>query len=150
MSKINEKIMDVVDSVIKKSDVELYDITYSKEASRKILRILLDKKGGINLDECSSINREISNIFEENELLDDNSVVEVCSPGLDRPLRTKAHYEKSMGCDIEVNLFAPKDSKKKFSGKLLGMTEDNIVIETEEGVSVEISFKDISKAKWKI
>jgi len=150
MKEISEQIMSIINEAVTQGNAQIYDIIYKKEGSRKILGLLLDKDNGINLDECASINRQISNVLEEQDLIDDNYVVEVSSPGLDRPMRTKEHYQRSMGQDIEVNLYAPIGGKKKFSGKLLGMTEDTIVIETEEGVSTEIKFKDISKAKWKI
>jgi ribosome maturation factor RimP len=147
MKNIIDKIKDSLAPSLKETGLTIYDITFLREGSKKVLRVLLDKEGGVNMDECTIVNKAIGLMLEESDSVDDTYTVEVNSPGIDRPLREKAHYEKVLGKEIEVKLFSAINKKKTFVGYLKGLTDKYIVIEDDKGLSEKIDLEKISKAK---
>ncbi len=112
---------------------ELVGASMDKEPAGLYLRFFLDKPGGITLDDCERFHREIQPQLENVEY----DFLEVCSPGLDRPIKTDWDARKAMGEMVEVRLYKPVDGRKTFTGTFKGLTEEGYTIETEQG---EMSF----------
>ncbi len=104
----------------------LYDIEYQKEGKNQVLRIYVDKDGGINIDECETISRSISEALDQENLIQTAYQLEVSSPGAERKLTKEWHFEKVLGKKIEVSLYAPIDGTKNFIGTL-EKYENNII-----------------------
>ena len=149
MEKVTDKIMQIVYKVVGETKAIVYDIMYKKEGRQKVLRVLLDKQNGISMDDCASVNKKIGEIIENEDLIDEPYIIQVNSAGLDRPINNKTHYEMAIGKDVEIKLFAPIEGKKTFIGKLLGLTDDYIIVEDDNGISFKLEFEKISKAKLK-
>lgn len=123
-----EKIAEKAAKVCESYGAFLYDILYVKEGKTQVLRILADREGGIEIDVCEKISREISAYLDETNPINDVYTLEVSSPGVERKLRTDKHYEMVMGKMITVSLYSPVDGKKSFTGKLLGITKNEVTI----------------------
>ncbi|MDD4203079.1 MAG: ribosome maturation factor RimP [Candidatus Omnitrophica bacterium] len=147
MEKIIDQITQIVNKVVGETEAIVYDISYKKEGSQKVLRVLLDKQNGISMDDCATVNKKTGEILENEELIDEPYIIEVNSAGLDRPLNNRVHYEMAIGKDVEIKLFAPIEGRKTFIGKLLGLTDTYIIVEDDKGVSFKLEFEKISKAK---
>ena len=149
MEVINE-VTEILSSIIDTKELEIVDITYKREGRTMVLRILLDKEDGISIDECGKINNELSENLDKENIIDEHYIVEVSSPGLDRPMKTDRDFERVMGKDIKVTTYAPIDGKNVFIGKLQGLSASTIVVEDIERIATEVPRDKIAKAKLEI
>ena len=90
----------------------IYDVEYVKEGTLKYLRIYADKDGGILIDDCEKISRELSAWLDEEDPIKENYILEVSSPGIERKLTKKEHFEKYLGETIDINLYKQKRRDK--------------------------------------
>ena len=108
---------------------ELVEVALDTEPAGKYLRIYLDKPEGITLTDCETFHRRVQPLIEHL----DYDFLEVCSPGLDRPIKTPEDFRRSEGEDVEVRLFKPLDGKKSFQGTLIGLQEGQVLLDTAQG-----------------
>ena len=108
---------------------ELVEVTLDKEPAGKYLRIYLDKPEGITLTDCETFHRRVQPLIEHL----DYDFLEVCSPGLDRPIKTPEDFRRSEGEEVEVRLFKPLDGQKSFQGTLIGLAEGQVLLDTAQG-----------------
>lgn len=145
-----EKIRDAVSSIVDEKKFEIVDITYKRQGKTNVLRMLLDKPGGITMEECSKINNAVSEKLDQQNIIEDNYTLEVSSPGLDRSLQQRRDFERVLGKGLRVSTYAPIDGKNVFIGKLVGLSDLNIVLEDKDGISAEIGLDKIAKARLDI
>ena len=112
---------------------ELVDVEYVKEAGTWYLRAYIDKEGGIGVDDCEVISRDLSDWLDEEDFIDDSYVLEVSSPGLDRPLKKEKDYIRSMGRDVDVRLYRAVDKQKEFTGALTAYDDTTVTLTMEDG-----------------
>ena len=111
---------------------EIYDVEYLKEGSDWYLRAYIDKPEGVNIQDCENVSRALSDKLDEVDFIDDAYILEVSSPGLGRTLKKDKHLEKSLGEEVELRLYKPRDKQKEFTGILKSFDADSVIIETEE------------------
>ena len=104
---------------------ELVDVALDRENTGKYLRIYIDTPAGISLDDCEKFHRAIQPQVENY----DYDFLEVCSPGVDRPLKKDKDFERAAGVEVEVHLFRAENGVKQMTGILIGLDGDDIVIE---------------------
>jgi len=146
MSKksIEASVQKIVEDIIKSSEVELVDIEYVKEGPFKYLKVYIDKPEGITVDDCADVSRSLNKKLDEVDLIEEQYFLEVSSPGLERPFKTDADYQKNIGERVDVKFYKPIDGKKAIEGILKEKQENSIVIQMgEENITIEL--KDISK-----
>ena len=142
-----EVVRDAVADVLASQGVELVDLSFRREGSRMVLRLLVDKPGGITVDECTHVNQMIGEILDREDLIHDRYTLEVSSPGLDRPLVTKRDFERNIGRKVKITMDkALIDLEKVEEGKLCQVDAENIVIIGRDGTSKIIPLKGIKKA----
>ena len=112
---------------------ELVDVEYVKEAGTWYLRAYIDKPGGIMVDDCEVVSRELSDILDEQDFIDEAYILEVSSPGLGRPLKKEKDFARSIGEEIEIRTYRAIDRQKEFIGILKEFDKDTITIEYEDG-----------------
>ena len=112
---------------------ELVDVEYVKEGGNWYLRTYIDKEGGITVDDCEVISRTLSDWLDKEDFIADSYTLEVSSPGLGRPLKKDKDFDRSMGEDVELRLYKPRDKQKEFAGILKGYDRETVTIETEDG-----------------
>lgn len=150
MAKIDEALEKIATDVCERHGVYVYDTEYKKEGSEYFLRLYIDKDGGVTIDDCENVSREISPMLDELTFIKDAYIFEVSSPGIDRALSRPWHFEKVLGEEIDIKLFAPLDGSKELCGVLKGY-EDGIItldingkeitIEKSKAASVRLAFK---------
>lgn len=123
-----QKITAICEKMAQKLGYELCDAAIEKEPTGRYLRIYIDTEGGITLDDCEKYHRAVQPALENF----DYDFLEVCSPGIDRPLKTKRDIEKSMGLLVEARLYKPVDGKKSVQGLLKAMDEESVVLSVGE------------------
>ena len=118
-ANIAEKVEALIRPCISELGYRIWDVEYVKEAGEWYLRLYIDKEGGISIDDCERVSRAINPIIDEANPIEDFYYLEVSSPGIERVLRRPEHFAASIGCDVEIRLFAPDERKKKaYGGKL--------------------------------
>lgn len=111
---------------------ELCDVEYQKEYGDWVLTFYIDKPEGVTIDECEAVSRAIEPILDEKDPIDSEYVLSVSSLGLDRPLKKPRDFERAMGKELEVRLYAPIDGKKQLIGTLCAFDEDGFTVQTEK------------------
>jgi ribosome maturation factor RimP len=138
--------------------LELVDLELKGEGHRQVLRIFIDKPGGVNLDDCAEVSREISALFEVEDPIPGAYVLEVSSPGLDRPLKKLRDFERSVGRLVKLRTHELLDpdgrghQRKTFVGELLGVEGTQIRLRQNDrrGGAVSIAFDAIAKANLEL
>lgn len=146
-SDIIDKIKPIIHNILQDNGVELVDITYRRESAGNVLRVSADREAGITIDVCVSMNKIISNALDESALMEDRYILEVASPGIDRPLKSKDDFLKVRGKMIRVHTYMAIDRKREFTGILGDVREKEVFVLTDAGVMVTIPFDKISSAK---
>lgn len=163
MPKIEENVETLIMPIIEDLGYILYDVQYVKEAKDYYLRVFIDKKEGISLEDCEKVNNAITDILDEKNYIKDQYFLEVSSPGVERRLRKNKHFEASIGKEVDINLYSPitlkqdeiNEKKKKnnttknISGILKSFDENNITLEIESNEEIKIERKNISNIKIK-
>ena len=129
-------------ALAEQQNVELVDVELAREGSSRYLRIYIDKPDGITLNDCETYHRAVMPLVERV----DYDFLEVCSPGIDRPLKKQKDYDAHVGDLVEVHLYRPIDKCKRFEGELIGLEGDQVKIMTAGG-EMSFALKEISLCK---
>ena len=121
---------------------ELCDVEYQKEYGDWVLTFYIDKPGGVTIDECETVSRAIEPILDEKDPIESEYVLSVSSLGIDRPLKKDRDFERAMGTELEIKLYAPQDGKKQWIGTLTSFDADGFTVETEQGKRMTFQKKD--------
>ena len=138
-------ITDWVEEIVQNSDLELVDVEYVKEHTGWILRVFLDKPGGIDLQDCQRVSTILDKKLDEEDPIAGAYSLEVSSPGLERPLRKAADYERFAGRQVQIRTYSGIYGRKRFEGTLEGLLGENVLLKWE-GETIEIPLELVSKA----
>ena len=148
MSKIEDKIESLVKDKIEELGYELYDVLYLKEGKNLILRIVIDSKDGISLDDCEIVNNNIKEIIDNEDPIQEQYFLEISSPGVERLLRKEWQLKKFINSEVEIKLFKKDDNgNKNYTGILDSVEKDYLtIIDSEENV-IKVDRKNITQVK---
>ncbi|WP_206809777.1 ribosome maturation factor RimP [Paradesulfitobacterium ferrireducens] len=134
---IEHKVTAIVEPLIQEKGLELVDVEYIKEGAHWYLRLFIDKEGGVDLDDCTNVSHAVSEALDRDDPIPQAYMLEVSSPGLERPLKKDEDFERFKGKLVSTHLHAPFQGYKDFTGYLVGLVNDEIVLEYEgEQVSI--------------
>ncbi|HSR13777.1 MAG TPA: ribosome maturation factor RimP [Thermodesulfobacteriota bacterium] len=143
--KLLEDIRQVVEPIAASGGFELVDLEYRRESHGWVLRIYLDREGGITLEDCAGISGEIGTVLEVKDLIPNPYALEVSSPGLTRPLKKPEDYEKFKDQLVKIRLYQPLEGRKNFKGTLLGIEGETVRVNVD-GCIYDLPFRGIAKA----
>lgn len=149
-----ERAQRLISPILEQLGFELVELEFKREGRDWFLRIFIDKEGGVTLDDCADVSREVDALLDVEDLIDTAYRLEVSSPGIDRPLRNARDYERFRGRLVKVKTFEPLDpdarghSRKTFVGELLGLDGEMVQIRQtdKKGGVVVIPLSGIAKA----
>ena len=130
--------------VLEQNGFELVDVEYVKEGGNWYMRAYIDTPGGITIGDCETVSRYLSDRLDEKDLIEDAYVLEVSSPGLDRPLKKDKDLLRSIGTRVDVRLYKAASFGKEISGVLREFDPESITIETDEEQMLRIARGDIA------
>ena len=145
--RIEEIVTDLVLPVTEKHAFELVDVEFVKEGANWYLRVFIDKPAGIAIDDCQVVSEELSALLDKTDPIKQSYMLEVSSPGLDRPLKKDRDFEKYKGEEVEVKLFQPLNGSKIYTGDLQGLEQDSVVIKCSSGEIMKFERPLISTVK---
>jgi ribosome maturation factor RimP len=147
--KTAEAVTDLIQPVFKDGSWELVDVTFTKEGNTWYLRIFIDKPGGVGIEDCQIVSREIEQILDENDPIPQSYTLEVSSPGIERPLKKPIDYERFSGKLANINTYAPVEGKKNFHGRLIGLRGSDVVLAVN-GSEMIIPFEQVAGAHLEV
>jgi ribosome maturation factor RimP len=153
MAKVDvaEKITEIAGQILAPLGMGLVDLEYKREGKDMVLRLFIEKEEGVTLDDCSAVSRELSDILDVEDYIPDNYTLEVSSPGICRPLKKPADYERFLGHLVKVRTFEALaddagNKRKSFVGTLQGLAGGEISIDLKEGAHASIPLAKVAKA----
>ena len=144
-----QEVYKTIEPILQSQGLELIDVEYKREAQGWVLRIYLDREGGITVEDCAEVSRELGTILEVRDLIPNRYVLEVSSPGLTRSLKKPGDFNKYQNRSVKIKLFLPLEGRRNFKGKLLGLKEDKVCVESERRI-YEIPMQNIAKANLEL
>jgi ribosome maturation factor RimP len=147
--EILEWVRGMVDPILFDEGMELVDMEYRRESKGWVLRLILDKEGGVTLDDCTRVSQEVGRNLDVEDFIQTPYTLEVSSPGLTRPLKTEKDFMKYCNHLIKVKTVDPIENRRQFKGKLLSVSGGRIEIKGEGGV-FQISLSNVAKANLEI
>ncbi|MTI48034.1 MAG: ribosome maturation factor RimP [Firmicutes bacterium] len=142
IEKITE---DITTPILDDFNFELVDVEFVKEGPHRYLRLYIDKPGGINIDDCQRVSEKVSEKLDEIDPIEENFFLEVSSPGIDRPLKSKEDLDNAIDEEVEVNLYKALKGNKRIDGKLVSYDDEKFIIENIALGQVEIDREIVSK-----
>lgn len=146
--QIKHPLQDLLEPVIEGLGYELVRILTIGQKN-PTLQIMIDRKDGqdINVDDCATVSRKISEVMDEKDPIEDQYSLEVSSPGLDRPLTKVEHFKRFLGYETKIETGVEVSGRKRFKGKTLAVDDKNTIKLEMDGQEYDIPFEDINKAK---
>ena len=138
--KITEQVAEFAKPVVESFGCELWDVEYVREGSERYLRLYIDKDGGIDIDDCEKVHRAMDPILDEKDPIAESYHFEVCSAGLERPLKRPSDFARFMDSPVLVKLYRPRNGLKEIPGILRGYEDGRVTVEAgKETITFEKS-----------
>ena len=125
-------LREMLEPGIRTLGFELVALEYSPEGGRNVLRVYIDHPNGITVDHCATVSRQVSAVLDVEDPIPEHYVLEVSSPGLDRPLVKREDFERYAGETVKLRLHEALDGRKNFKGLLVGLDGDSVIVEVDQ------------------
>ncbi len=150
VNQIIEKVKIPIQKIVEENDLCLYNLEYLKEDGVYFLRVSIERKDKtMDFDTCSKISEKISSFLDEVDPIEHAYILEVCSPGAERPLKTKQDFDEALNQYVEVHLKQPIEKKDAFKGYLIAVEAASITIAYKDKTrdkTIQINFENIAEA----
>ncbi len=138
--KIADQVAEFAKPIVEANGCSLWDVEYVREGAQRFLRLYIDKEGGVDIDACEAIARAVDPILDEKDPIPESYCFEVCSAGLERPLKRPSDFERFMNSPVLVKLYRPRNGLKELPGILRGYEEGRVTLEAgKETITFEKS-----------
>jgi len=131
-SVMEQQIISLIEPLVIEKGLELVNVEYIKEGAHWYLRLYIDKDGGVDMDDCSGVSHVVSEMLDQKNPIPQAYMLEVSSPGLERPLKKDEDFIRFQGSLVTVHTTSRFQGYKEFSGNLVGLINDEIVLEYED------------------
>lgn len=138
-------MIDLASPVAAEEGCELLDAELVFEAGRKILRLYLDKPGGVAIGDCARVSHAVEDLLEVEDAVSGPYNLEVSSPGSNRPLRTRAHFEQVLGETVQIVTHEKIGGRRRYEGILMSLRERDVLVQIDNGV-FKVPLDKIAKA----
>ncbi len=148
---VTEQLKNIIKDEIERLGYEFVDLNYGKRGRKWFLQVFCDKKGGLTLDHCVEISRELGYELDRHEgLLKHSYNLEVSSPGLNRPLKNEADFKRHSGDIVKVRLYAPVKERREFKGEVSEVKEGEVIFKDSGGEKITVDIDNIANAKLEV
>ena len=142
---VSQAVVSLIEPILMAEELELVDVEYKKEGKSWVLRIFIDKEGGVTIADCQKVSRLTGDIIDVEETITTTYSLEVSSPGLNRVLKREEDFLKFKGRQIYLHSLSPIDNRKKFNGILTDFKDQTVFIEVD-GEVLGIPLRHVGKA----
>jgi ribosome maturation factor RimP len=147
--RICSDVLRLAGSLLLEFGMDLVDVEFQFERGRWILRVFIDKEGGVTIDDCADISRELGDVIEAENIIGFSYVLEVSSPGLNRPLKKETDFIRSIGKMVTLKMSKPINKRRNFVGRLTHVKGGMISLATDEHNVIDLHLDAIDKARIK-
>ena len=147
--EIVDRVRAMIHPIVLNEGMEVVEIEYRRESGGWVLRLILDKEGGVTLGDCTRVSQEVGRSLDVEDVIQTPYTLEVSSPGLTRPLKTENDFMKYRHSLIKVKTVDSIQNRRQFKGRLLGVSVDGIEIEVDGGI-FQIPLCNVAKANLEI
>ena len=147
---IEEKVRALAEPLLADKGMELVDLVFVTEHGRHVLRIFIDKPGGVNVDDCGDFSKEFSTILDVDDPIPQRYMLEVSSPGLDRPLVKEADFKRFAGKKTKIKAKEAIEGRRNFKAVIDGVAEGKVFVTDFDGKKFEIALSNIERARLEI
>lgn len=144
------RIREIAEKIATSEGMELVDLEYRREGSGQVVRLFIDKPGGVNLQDCQEISGQVGAQLEVEDLVPASYTLQVSSPGLDRRLNGEPDFIRFAGRQARITTYQPVQGRRKFLGRIEGFVKGKVVLQIEDHGTVEIPLEDIAGARLEI
>ena len=144
MAKFEDKLTDMLRPAVEETGKELLGIEFVSAGKHSVLRIYIEHENGVDVDDCAEVSRQVSAILDVEDPINTEYNLEVSSPGLDRPLFKKEHYQAVIGKIVNIKISVPLNGRRKFKGPLVAI-ENNDLIVNVDGEDYQLEINNIEK-----
>ena len=142
---IKTEIQQLLQPIVNDAGYQLWGCEYLAQGKHSLLRVYIDKEGGIGIADCELVSRQISAVLDVEDPIKSNYSLEVSSPGIPRPLFEKEHFERYLGHDVELKLYKLLNGKRKFEGTIQSVNNNSLTLSVD-GEKLELLLSQIVKA----
>jgi ribosome maturation factor RimP len=140
---LRERLMALIEPLVVDLGCELVDL----DVGAGLVRVFVDRAAGVRIEDCERVSREVSALLDVEDPIPTAYRLEVSSPGFDRVLRTRAHFERFLGARVWVELKVPREGgRRRYTGRLAAVEDEGITLEVDDR-TVSVQFREIGKAK---
>ena len=145
---VEARAAELAEPVIAGLGMELVDVEFLHERDSWILRMFIDKPGGVGLEDCETVSHSIETLLDVEDVVEHAYHLEVSSPGLDRRLKKPEHFRRAEGHTVKLKTFGPlgEPPRRNFRGVLTAVADDGVTLDVEGAGTMRIPFRDIAKA----
>ena len=143
---LQDRLKSLIEPLVESLGYELVLLDFSPQARSATLRLFIDGPEGVDLSDCESVSREVAAMLDVDDPIHSQYQLEVSSPGLDRPLTRRAHFDRFTGERAKLELTVPLGGQKRFQGVIKSTTEESVVIATDQG-DRELAFSTLERAR---
>ena len=144
-NRVVQQVMQLIEPILNEMDVELVDVEFLSVRSKWVLRIFVDEQDGITLDRCAQVSKEIGTLIDMKDIVEHEYVLEVSSPGLNRPLKKVKDFIWATGKKVTLKTVSPVNGRRKFTGILKSFNEGALAIQTDNDL-FSLPLKNVEKA----
>ncbi len=148
-NKTERLVVDFLAPITKEYGVALWDVEFKKEGPNYVLRVFIDKTDGISIEDCERVSRALEAVLDEEDPIPQAYLLEVSSAGMDRVIKYPEHFEKCMGKNVDVKLFAPIEVGKEFTATLCGYDGKTVTFQID-GEALALPLEKISSIRQSI
>jgi len=145
--EVVDRVWEVAGPVAVGDGLELVDVEFRRESRGAVLRLFIDREGGITLDELARVSRQLSDVLDVHDVVPGEYVLECSSPGINRRLRRLEHFQRYVGEKVRVRTTDRPDGRRSFVGRLEAADDDGIEVSDAQG-SYRIRHEEIVRANY--
>jgi len=150
IEELRDRLTGLITPVVNAAGVELYDMEVAKMKGKILLRVYIDREGGVTIDDCELVSREIEAMLDVEDPIPYSYVLEVSSPGLDRPLKKPEDFKRFSGKKVRLVTNEPVEKQNFFVGEIELATDDTVVLLLPRDRKITIPYDNISRARLEV
>ena len=139
----SERVRDLVEPLVAAAELDLYDL----ELGGGVLQVLVDREGGADIDAIAKLTRAISRSLDEHDPIAGHYTLEVSTPGLERPLRTPAHFTRAIGSTVKIKTKPGTEGERRIAGTITAADDATVTVQVAEGASRTVHYDEIERAR---
>ncbi|MFQ6671949.1 MAG: ribosome maturation factor RimP [Candidatus Tectimicrobiota bacterium] len=145
-----EKVTALVQPILEEEGLELVEVEFKRGAHRSFLRLFIDKPGGVTLDDCSVVSTQLGDLLDVEDPIPHRYILEVSSPGANRPLKRREDYERFLGRLVQITTRQPVGGQNPFTGRLVAFANGKVSLEVPSHGTVTLGLAEIERARLEL